>query len=85
MPWKVTEPMDLKREFIGRLNRGERMTDLCVEYGISRKTGHKLQRRHAGMGDAGLVERSRAPRHIPHKTPPDTRRLPSHKDFFSSS
>lgn len=38
MPWKGKRPMDLKMEFMARLHRGERMTDLCVEYEISRKT-----------------------------------------------
>ena len=69
MPWKAKRPMDLKVEFISRLNAGERMTDLCVEYGIARKTGHKLKKRYDEQGVLGLEERSRAPKHIPHKTP----------------
>lgn len=69
MPWKASSPMDLKVEFIARLNRGERMTDLCQEYGIARKTGHKLLNRYKLLGAAGLEEQSRAPKHIPHKTP----------------
>jgi transposase InsO family protein len=56
-------------EFMARLNASERMTDLCVEYGVSRKTGHKLQRRYAELGVRGLEDQSRAPKHIPHKTP----------------
>jgi transposase InsO family protein len=63
--------MDLKREFIRRLNSGERMADLCREYGIARKTGHKLQKRCAELGEAGLEELSRSPKHIPHRTPPE--------------
>jgi transposase InsO family protein len=58
-------------EFMTRLNSGERMTDLCREYGISRKTGHKLKNRYDEVGVAGLFDRSRAPKHIPHKTPPE--------------
>lgn len=69
MPWKATKPVDLKMEFIARLRAGERMTDLCREYGISRKTGHKLANRVEQFGAQGLEERSRAPKHIPHKTP----------------
>jgi len=62
-------------EFMARLNKGERMTDLCVEYGVSRKTGHKLKRRYGELGAAGLVDQSRAPKHIPHKTPPEIAEL----------
>src|SRR5439155_793628 len=71
VPWKGKSPMDLRMEFMARLNKGERMTDLCVEYGVSRKTGHKLKRRYGELGAAGLVDQSRAPKHIPHKTRPE--------------
>jgi transposase InsO family protein len=71
VPWKGKSPMDLRVEFMARLNRGERMTDLCVEYGVSRKTGHKLKRRYEEFGVAGLEDQSRAPKHIPHRTPPE--------------
>lgn len=71
MPWKVAKPLDLKLEFIARLKRGERMSDLCLEYGIARKTGHKLARRYAQLGALGLEEQSRAPKHTPHKTRPE--------------
>jgi transposase InsO family protein len=71
MPWKAKRPVDLKMDFIARLRRGERMAELCREYGISRKTGHKLKKRVEQLGAAGLEEQSRAPRHIPHKTPPE--------------
>jgi transposase InsO family protein len=71
VPWKGKSPMDLRMEFMARLNMGERMSDLCVEYGISRKTGHKLKKRYEELGAQGLEDQSRAPRHIPHKTPPE--------------
>lgn len=58
-------------EFITRLRKGERITDLCREYGISRKTGHKLKKRHEELGAVGLVDQSRAPRHVPHRTTPE--------------
>ena len=54
MPWKAIKPVDLKMEFIARLRSGERMTDLCREYGISRKTGHKLVKRVQGLGARGF-------------------------------
>ena len=62
MPWKATKPVDLRVEFVGRLQRGERMTDLCREYGVSRKTGHKLWNRYQELGVIGLEEQSRAPK-----------------------
>jgi putative transposase len=63
--------MDLRKEFIRRLAGGERLTDLCHEYGISRKTGSKFKKRFEELGVAGLADRSRAPKVIPHKTPPE--------------
>lgn len=75
MPWKGKSRVDLRMEFMARLNRGERMTDLCVEYGISRKTGHKLKNRYEELGAAGLDDQSRAPKHIPHKTSPEVVKL----------
>ena len=61
--------MDLRKELIDRLHDGEKMVDLCREYGISRKTGHKLKARFELLGKSGLDDQSRAPRLIPHKTP----------------
>jgi len=63
--------MDLRTEFIDRVMRGERVTDLCREYGISRKTGDKFKQRFKRMGQAGLANLSRAPKVIPHRTPPE--------------
>jgi transposase InsO family protein len=71
VPWKAKSPMDLRKEFIKRLGANERLTDLCREYGISRKTGNKFKRRFDELGTAGLEDRSRAPKVIPHKTPPE--------------
>src|SRR5687768_7318086 len=62
-------------EFITRLKKGERVTDLCTEYGISRKTGHKFKKRFEEAGAVGLYDQSRAPRCIPHKTPPEVAEL----------
>jgi len=71
VPWKARKPVDLRMEMIVRLSRGERLTDLCREYGISRKTGEKFKRRFREVGPTGLEDQSRAPRAIPHKTPPE--------------
>jgi putative transposase len=58
-----------------RLAQGERMVDLCREYGISRKTGSKFKARFDRLGVAGLTDQSRAPHVIPHKTPPEVMAL----------
>jgi transposase InsO family protein len=63
--------MDLRIELVRRHLAGERMTDLCREYGISRKTGNKFKARFLVEGTSGLVDASRAPHHIPHKTAPE--------------
>lgn len=68
MPWKVSRPVNERMHFVARLDGGERMTDLCVEFGISRKTGHKIWARYQGSGVLGLEDQSRAPKRIPHKT-----------------
>jgi transposase InsO family protein len=44
------------------------MTDLCREYGVSRKTGHKLWSRYKELGLSGLEDQSRSPRRSPHRT-----------------
>ena len=58
-----------------RLLDGERLRDLCVEYGISEKTGRKFRRRFEESGMTGLVDRPSAPLHIPHKTRPELAKL----------
>jgi hypothetical protein len=36
MPWKMGPEMDERLRFIARLLDGEAMTDLCVDFGISK-------------------------------------------------
>jgi transposase InsO family protein len=71
VPWKAKSPVDLRIEFMNRVMKGERVADLCREYGISRKTGDKLRHRYKELGEAGLKDQSRAPKVIPHRTPPE--------------
>jgi transposase InsO family protein len=75
MPWKVSNPVSERLRFIQRLNEGERVVDLCEEFGISRKTAYKLKARFEEFGPAGLYDRSRAPKRIPHRTQPQIERL----------
>ena len=44
------------------------MSELCRSFGISRKTGHKFKARFERFGLDGLLDLSRAPVFIPHKT-----------------
>jgi putative transposase len=53
--------VDERLRFVARLHEGERMTDLCREFDISRKTGYKLFARYQLSGLEGLTDRSRRP------------------------
>jgi hypothetical protein len=43
--------------FVARLQDGEAMTDLCREFGISRKTGYKIFERYQAHGLVALTDR----------------------------
>jgi transposase InsO family protein len=45
------------------LDRRTRIVDICAQFGISEKTGHKLLRRFRREGLVGLADRSHAPQH----------------------
>lgn len=47
------------------------MTDLCKEFGISRKTGYKLRDRFLDHGSRGFEDRSRRPHRSPFETADD--------------
>lgn len=70
MPWKVSSEMDERLRFIARLLEGEAMTDLCVEFGISRKTGYKIYDRYKHSGAEALNDRSRRPYRYANQLPP---------------
>lgn len=61
MPWKECSVMEERMKFVARILDGEKMTDLCKEYGISRKTGYKIFGRYEKCGVDGLTDRSRRP------------------------
>ena len=61
MSWKESSVVNERMSFITRLNAGERMSDLCLHYGISRKTGYKFKERFERLGLVGLGDQSRAP------------------------
>jgi putative transposase len=61
MPWKECHVMDERLRFVARLLDGEKMTALCAEFKISRKTGYKIFDRYKDYGVHGLTDRSRRP------------------------
>lgn len=61
MPWKEQSKMDERLRFVARRLEGESMTDLCREFGISRKTGYKIINRYKEEGLIALEDRSRRP------------------------
>jgi transposase InsO family protein len=64
-------PVDLRWEFVYTYASGRcSMTELCDQYGISRKTGYKWVARHDAEGRAGLSDRSRRPHQSPGATDP---------------
>lgn len=67
MAWKATCPMNERIMFIARHLSGDAsMTELCDEFGISRKCGYKWVERYEEGGAAALEDRSRAPLTHPH-------------------
>ena len=61
MPWKECNAMDERIRFIARLLDGHSMSEVCREFGISRKTGYKIFGRYKDCGIEGLQDRSRRP------------------------
>jgi transposase len=47
------------------------MTELCEQFGVSRKTGYKLLHAYEREGPSGLAQRSRRPHTSPHATGAD--------------
>jgi putative transposase len=73
MPWKETDVVNQRTEFILRVFEGKlSFGELCREYGISRKTGYKWKERFVEQGLDGLGDRSRRPRNSPNQVDEDT-------------
>jgi len=76
MPWENVSPMEQKLEFVSLYGSGRfTKTELCREFGISRKTGDKWLNRYAQEGLKGLEERSRAPKSVANRTTEEVERL----------
>jgi len=70
MHWKEgsNSKVDNRAEFAIRRIQGEKMKDLCQEFGISRKTGWKFVRRFKENGKEGLKDQSRRPHRLANRT-----------------
>ena len=69
MPWKTITPMEEIARFV-TLARSDRftITELCEQFGISRRTGYKHLERFAAEGMTGLQPRSHRPHAFPQRT-----------------
>jgi putative transposase len=66
MPWREICSMDEKLRLMAALSAAEEsVSELCEEFGISRKTAYKWWRRYLELGPAGLKEHSHAPAVVP--------------------
>jgi transposase len=70
MPWRESSVMEERLCFVARLLDGESMTDVCREFGISRKTGYKIFDRYKEHGLEALSDRSRRPVRYANQLPP---------------
>ena len=52
--------MEERPRFVARLLDGETMTDVCRDFGVSRKTGYRIFE-HRAHGLGALSDRSRRP------------------------
>lgn len=69
MPWRESTLMEERLRFVARRLEGESMTALCREFGISRKTGHKLLARYKESGMEALGDRPRRPGRVANRLP----------------
>jgi len=76
MPWKECSVMEERLRFVARLLDGEAMSDVCREFGISRKTGYKiLNRFKEERGPEAFTDRSRRPVRYANQLPPQIESL----------
>lgn len=75
MPWRECSVMDERLRFVARLLDGEGMSEVCREFGISRKTGYKIFNRYKDEGLEALCDRSRRPVRYANQLPEQMERL----------
>ena len=69
MPWKECSVVEERLRFVARLLDGEAMSDVCRDFGISRKTGYKIFSRYKEQGLEALTDRCRRPVHYANQLP----------------
>ncbi|MGH6777826.1 MAG: IS481 family transposase [Bradyrhizobium sp.] len=75
MPWNECSAMEERLRFVARLLEGEGMSEVCREFGISRKTGYKIFNRYKDEGLDALADRSRRPVRYANQLPDPVERL----------
>ena len=68
MPWKESNAMSERMKFVLRLEDGEKMTDICREFGISRKTGYKIWNRYQEVGSIAFLDQPKRPIRLANET-----------------
>ena len=74
MLWRERSKMNERMKFIYRLEEGEKIKHLCVEFSISRQTGYNLLKRYKEDGN-WLQDKRRYPFKKAHLTNPHIERL----------
>jgi putative transposase len=68
VPWRNPDLMSVRKEFVRlALSGRHNITELCVAFGISEKTGHKWLARYRKEGVQGLADRPHNPHAPPHQ------------------
>ena len=75
MPWKECSVTQERLRFVARLLDGEGMSEVCRDFGISRKTGYKIFNRYRDQGLEALTDRSRRPVRYANQLPDPVERL----------
>ena len=75
MPWRECSVMEERLRFVARLLDGHGMSEVCREFGISRKTGYKIFNRYNEQGLEALADRSRRPVRYANQLPEQVERL----------
>jgi transposase InsO family protein len=75
MPWRECSVTEERLRFVARLLEGEGMSEVCREFGISRKTGYKIFNRYKDQGLDALADRSRRPVRYANQLPDQVERL----------
>jgi putative transposase len=74
VPWKEQRDVDQREAFVRAYMQGHiPMSELCRQFGVSRKTGYKWTQRFIDGGLPNLLNRATVPHHVPHAVSADLR------------